>query len=156
LLVYIFGCAYNSWNEIRTKIVYATFKYIETIDNEENKEYIETIREITSFIANDINSSRRPSVRFIEIINTEQMYIDTLIYFNVGGLYALCNKSDCEGFYSPGNSYDICRLLDLIEPFIEIDEYYERIYTPLTNTDNCRLYDVFEESWKTRTKVIIL
>ncbi len=76
--------------------------------------------------------------------------IDALIYFNINGLYALCNKSDCEGYYSPGNSSDICQLLDLIKPFIKVnDEYvYERIYEG-------DLYKLFTESATKRLIVTI-
>jgi hypothetical protein len=76
--------------------------------------------------------------------------IDSLIYFDINGLYALCNKSDCEGYYSPGNSSDICQLLDLIKPFVKVnDEYvYERIYEGY-------LYRLFTESATKRLIVTI-
>jgi hypothetical protein len=45
-------------------------------------------------------------------------FIDLLIQFGVSGIYAFCVKSDCEGFYSVGNSYDICELLSVIKPFL--------------------------------------
>jgi hypothetical protein len=87
---------------------------------------------------------------FIRACDKFYSSIDSLIYFNINGLYALCNKSDCEGYYSPGNSSDICQLLDLIKPFIKVnDEYiYERIYEG-------DLYRLFTESATKRLIVTI-
>ena len=73
-------------------------------------------------------------------------FVDLLIQFGVGGLYALCNKSDCEGFYSVGNSYDICELLKLVKPFLlknkeEVDSNENWIYNDIDIITN-----VFKES----------
>ena len=90
-------------------------------------------------------------------INTiwENYFIDLLIEFGVGGIYALCNKSDCEGFYSVGNSYDIHELLTTIRPFL------------LKNTENLEsgdnwlydaagdLIDMFQESIEKKKIVMI-
>jgi len=55
-------------------------------------------------------------------------FINSLNYFGLGGLYALCNQSDCEGFYTPGNSLDIYRLLVKIKPRVEkYEDFYDRI-----------------------------
>jgi hypothetical protein len=78
---------------------------------------------------------------------------DSLIYFDIIGLYALCNKSDCDGFYSRGNSSDICQLFDLIEPFTKkYDQLYEIIYGGRETSD---LYGLFKESAETKTMISI-
>lgn len=78
---------------------------------------------------------------------------DSLIYFDIIGLYALCNKSDCEGFYSRGNSSDICQLFDLIEPFTKkYDQLHEHIYGGRETSD---LYNLFKESVDTKTMISI-
>ena len=81
-------------------------------------------------------------------------YMNALNRFDVGGLFALCNQSDCEGYYTPGNSLDICSLFDIIEPFLKKYSCYNCIYTKEGRTYN-RIYDVFEESYKTMKKVSI-
>ena len=68
----------------------------------------------------------------------ENYFIDLLIEFGVGGIYALCNKSDCEGFYSVGNAYDIHELLNTIRPFLLKNT------KDLESSDNW-LYDVADE-----------
>lgn len=82
--------------------------------------------------------------------------LNMLNFFEVGGLYALCNQCDCEGNYTSGNSMDICILLDKIEPFVKQKnvDCYECIYVSEGRFYN-RLYDVFDESYKTRKLVEI-
>ena len=75
------------------------------------------------------------------------LFIDTLVFFNISGLYAFCNKSDCEGYYSVGNSYDICQLFKLINNF-----YIDKEYTKYTSK---RLKKIFQESVRKRKIVTI-
>ena len=75
-------------------------------------------------------------------------------YFELGGLFALCNQTDCEGYYTPGNSLDICSLFDRIEPFVKKNDDYNCIYNKEGRLYN-RLYDVFEYSYKTLKRVTI-
>jgi hypothetical protein len=80
--------------------------------------------------------------------------IDSLNYFGLVGLYALCYKSDCDGFYSPGNSLDICILLDKLketfERYIIDDDEYRSIYN-----SEYGVYSVFDTSYKTLHNVWI-
>ena len=55
-----------------------------------------------------------------------QKNINALTCFNFTGIYALVNKEDCEAYYSFGNAYDICNLLETIDENID-KEYYESI-----------------------------
>jgi hypothetical protein len=167
-----FGCSYGGWNELRKLVIKSTFDYIQdkfkkdfeaynNIDDEEDEHYIgdgsvyncyknDIIKIILSMsdpedknifgLDNQVNN-------FI-VITRNLNYIDALIYFDIGGLYSLCNKSDCDGFYSVGNSIDICKLFDLIEPFVKLNDenWHLAIYNREYRTyDNC-LYDLFKES----------
>jgi hypothetical protein len=81
--------------------------------------------------------------------------IDILIFFGVGGLYSFCNKSDCEGYYSVGNAYDICELFKLIKPFLiknkeNLDSPDNDIYKFVTEIEK-----VFQESVETKNYVVI-
>ena len=80
--------------------------------------------------------------------------MNALNNFDMGGLFALCNQSDCEGYYTPGNSLDICSLFDKIEPFVKNYKCYYCIYTKEGRLFNT-LYKVFEHSYKTLCKVSI-
>ena len=50
-------------------------------------------------------------------------YINALTCFNFGGIYALVNKEDCEAYYSSGNAFDICNLLETIDDSIDKEHY---------------------------------
>ena len=80
--------------------------------------------------------------------------MNALNNFDMGGLFALCNQSDCEGYYTPGNSLDICSLFDKIEPFVKKYDCYNCIYTKEERLFNT-VYEVFEHSYKTMKKVTI-
>ena len=58
---------------------------------------------------------------FNNIYTESWNFNDAFIHFDLGGLYSLCNKNDYEGYYSIGNSYDICELFLKIKPFININ-----------------------------------
>jgi len=179
-----FGCSYSSWNGLRCIIIEATLKYLEQTVNKENENsekdesyrYYETIRNLLNEIENKNKTLYRTRTSnqeqeqehsffveskilqtFISIVDSNLSYIDALISFDVGGLFTFCYKSDCEGFYSSGNSMDICRLLKTIEKFVkEIDaETHSAIYDKQNGlfsdvfSDRYEgLYKVFENSWK--------
>lgn len=81
--------------------------------------------------------------------------IDILIFFGVGGLHSFCNKSDCEGYYSVGNAYDICEFFKLIKPFLIKNK------ENMVSTDNniykfvTEIEKVFQESVETKKLVAI-
>ena len=65
------------------------------------------------------------------------------------------NKSENEGFYSVGNSYDICDLIKIVKPFLlknkkNIDAEENWLYNGIDNITN-----IFEESIKKNGIVII-
>jgi len=176
-----FSTSYGYWNTIRETIIKTTFDYIidkfqkdeelyKNITDENDKHYIgegsnyfmhkKNINNIinsvskSGVITNFLYAGDNLVVKFLGSA-TNLSYIDSLIYFNIGGLYALCNKSDCEGVYSVGNSHDIILLFDLIEPFVKnYDDCYKCIYVVEDRLYN-RLYDVFKESIEKNKKVKI-
>lgn len=165
-----FSCSYSSWHNIRSELIEATFAYLEDlianqtkgIDEERLeycvfghlKQYITEIREQCASFENDkppinpfalLYSKRTIFNAFSEHLG-DLCFINILIQFGVGGIYTLCNKSDCEGFYSVGNSYDICELLNIIKPFTiknkdNLDDEENYIYRC---TD--KLLELFQES----------
>jgi hypothetical protein len=81
--------------------------------------------------------------------------MNCLIYFGLEGLAAFCNKNDCEGFYSVGDSYSICELFKTIKPYLIknmelIESSDNHIYHSIEELEK-----VFEESFEKRTNVSI-
>lgn len=141
-----FSCTYSTWNEIRNQIIDTTYEYIKNIivDGDENPNDLvyKKIIDDKFFI---INQSKNKIDCLINC-SYKLEFIDGLINFNIGGLYALCNKNDCEGYYSVGNSYDICGLFKIIKPYLIKYPIYNNIL-------NIEL--VFQESVNIKQKIII-
>ncbi len=73
-----------------------------------------------------------------------------LPFLGLQGLFSLTDKADNEGAYSPGESLDICTLLEKVKPFCKSedfknfpDEWYDEVY------------EIFKESYTTRQYVHI-
>jgi len=167
-----FSSSYGRWGLIRYNIIKATFNYIQDKYQKDEELYKNiTDREDPNYIGDgsEYNCYKNYMIEIMEIINAGKnnldsiyvlknfialckniSYLDALIYFDIVGLYSLCNKSDCDGFYSVGNSIDICQLLDLIEPFIKIidEDCHFAIY-------KIALYYLFEASVNNKRKICI-
>lgn len=172
-----FFTSYSGWNEIRVNIITITFKYIQkkfVEDNYKNNldEYDEDIVDSSSYWyymnaikelideLNEINNTK-DSLSEVKIDNTITIFtrlchnlniMNAFNYFEIGGLIALCRQNDCDGYYTPGNSLDICILFDIIKDTVMMHNIfiYDFIYTSKNN-----LYDLFQESYTTVNKVII-
>jgi hypothetical protein len=179
-----FGCSYGGWNELRRNVIKATFDYIQDKFQREEELYKNiTDEEDDNFIGegSTYNCYKKDIIKLIEAMNSSNTpknvfginidntinnfinlcrnlsHVDSLIYFDIGGLYSFCNKSDCEGFYSVGNSVDICQLFDLIEPFIEKNskDTYSAIYKQEDRIFGNRAYDLFKESATQNKRITI-
>ena len=176
-----FGCGYGHWGDIRKEIILATFDYIQDKYEKDKELYGNLSEEDENWIgegseyycymkdlmeAKKILLEQKPSknVFGIEMDNTVNVFIilcrnlqhmNALNRFDIGGLFALCNQSDCEGYYTPGNSLDICSLFDRIEPFVKKYSCYDAIYEKEGRFHNNTVYEVFEHSYKTLNKVNI-
>ena len=163
-----FGCGYSDWNYVRTQILLATFIYLEqkikddTIITENYTEnaainrhdfYTNVISVLITKIAAQ-NETKFDLRIFMEL--KDSVIIDGLIFFGVGGLFTLSNNSDCEGFYTPGNSYDICNLLDIIKNILKekFGDAYNIIYETYNHDATC-IYDLFKESMNINENIII-
>ena len=152
-----YSCGYGRWNDIRRAIIYATYLYVcDTMDVDDPTESVYKHDLLTMFDSCILgNSSHENAVNTVvkECHGTYNI-IDSLNYFGLVGLYALCYKSDCDGFYSPGNSLDICILLDKLKETFERytidDDEYRSIYN-----SEYGVYPVFDTSYKTLQNVWI-
>jgi hypothetical protein len=181
----VFSCSYGFWNTIRTATILATLDYLKSLltdDLEEgtypyvslhniigfmdevvsyNKVKVESMEEDEASIAisneNNQNNENNEEIPLISLFlgNCSLQVQDLLITFGVSGLYALCNKMDCEGCYSVGNSYDIIEFFKLIRPFIindndNLESLENEIYKCLLQVE-----EVFQESVDTKQSVMI-
>jgi hypothetical protein len=179
------GFSYGGWHNVRCTILEATFAYLDKrfaeilakFAKEEEHDWETThiqsaaknLQKHIDEIREDANSKKQKSSEGIFgimrehnhildcFINKiwENYFIDLLIEFGVGGIYALCNKSDCEGFYSVGNAYDIHELLNTIKPFLLKDtEDLESSDNWLYDSSN-ELIELFQESIE-KKKIIMI
>lgn len=165
--------SYSTWNNMRTTAIMATKKYLKKQVDTENMLLDKDKIHHSPLLSYFIEMEEKSLDNFINITNNLD-FVDDLIYFDVGGLFALCNKSDCDGFYSPGNSLDICKLFELIEPYVkEIDEnIHDMIYIYNNHMNNdeyqdieerickendfCNIFDLFKMSFKRQVNIMIL
>jgi hypothetical protein len=179
------GFSYGGWHNIRCTILEATFAYLDKrfaeilakFANEEEHNWKSTHiqsaaknlqKHINEIRENAISKKQKSSEGIFGIMREhnhildcfinkiwENYFIDLLIEFGVGGIYALCNKSDCEGFYSVGNAYDIHELLITIRPFLLKDtEDLESEDNWLYDSSD-ELIDLFQESIE-KKKIIMI
>lgn len=169
-----FSCSYGNWNIRRMAILKATYNYlIYTISNLQDENYseeeLEYRIETHLTIINEIFENglvKNINIFLYNVYNKRHFSLDTIIKYGAGGIYALLNKNDCEGHYSPGNCLDICILLDLIKDFYDISSedtewiknsiYNENAWSDgLIDDGYICLYKLFEEGWKTGKNINI-
>jgi hypothetical protein len=179
-----FGCSYTYWNELRIHVIIATIKYINDKFEKDKAKYghltendKQCIGEgstysyhmknfnklIKSLEQGSLTIMNHPSTLnlFVSLIQSER-YRNAVNYFDIGGIISFCENSDCDGYYTPGNSLDIRCLFDKIKPFTNSENtryFYYSIYGDYTELNESKhmstLYDLFEDSYKTLCKVII-
>jgi hypothetical protein len=115
------SCGYGDWNKIRFFIANACLDFFIEItkDVDASVRDISTRYECHLLELVEAIQNRNPEsiVDFLSAID-EYASHNTLIFFGMNGLYKLLAKSDCEGFYSPGDAMDIRNMLILIEPHL--------------------------------------
>jgi hypothetical protein len=123
-----FSSSYTYWNTIRISIIKSFMIYLENWININSTTFIpgesfefgfyEELKQLVTDYKNIVYE-----IDFFIIFNK---YVNALTCFNFTGIYALVNKNDCEAYYSCGNAYDICNLLETIDDAID-KEHYESI-----------------------------
>lgn len=171
-----FGCSYSGWHYFRTVFIEATIAYLnnflttQTFDEYNQiaatrlQEHLKAVEERANELANKKYTHLALSEKtakdcliacFLTEVSSHTWFGELLIQFGAAGIYALCNKSDCEGFYSVGNSVDICDLLQKIIPFIPHDEKDIEMYGCNDDSRAKELLEVFEESVEKKLHVRI-
>jgi hypothetical protein len=165
----VYYSSYKTWNNLRRITIKSTFDYINFKFNHDsdNKDfnYIIYKKSIHNLIKSMklgekqtlFGASIDMTIHNFNQIVTNISYINALIFFDIIGLYFLCNKNDFDGLYSPGNAIDICNLFDLIEPFVKknSEEIYTIIYINGGEEFGKKLYDLFKMSALENKKIMI-
>lgn len=178
-----FGCGYTYWNELRIHVIISTIKYMKDKFEIDMKKYgylteydKQWIGEGSTYSYHMKNFNKliksleqgsptmiiHPSTLnlFVRLIKSGR-YRNAVNYFDIGGIISFCENRDCDGYYTPGNSLDICCLLDRIKPYANSEttrDFYVSIYgdNELNESKHMStLYDLFEDSYKTLCNVII-
>jgi hypothetical protein len=116
---------YKEWTFLKINLIKSSIKFIEdliiinSIENNKDKIFNDDLNNIIQKYY-EINETGEFNINiFINNLSLEE--IDTLIYFDLGGLYFFINKNDCDAFYSVGNSVDIIKMFDVITSKINND-----------------------------------
>ena len=126
-----YSCGYSRWDVIREELANASVRHLRAIydvileeDNPQNA-YIQTeVEKLLDYIG----VHNCCTVADFGYLFIDKDFVNTFIFFNVGGIFALLNKSDAEGYYSVGNSVDIVKAIEIIEPHILLDDVKDSIY----------------------------
>lgn len=151
-----FCCSCTYWDKIQREIIIAMFNYIQykhdTLPQNDRsyKPYMDELLKLKKYV---IENTENDSINIFVQMSKDINFMNALNYFDIGGLVVLCQEYDCE-YYSPGNSLDICRLFDIIEPFLKKYSCYDCIYTNNSGSFNT-IYEIFENSYNTLRKVTI-
>jgi uncharacterized protein YeeX (DUF496 family) len=121
-----FDCSYTIWNRIRLSIAKSFTKYLHEevtkfIGYEDNKYMFRPLD--AGYDMSNLFEDYPESVTIDDYLERMKDYSirNALICIGISGIYTLLEKSDCDGFYSPGNSLDIVGLLKNIEEYIDKD-----------------------------------
>lgn len=127
-----YSCGYASWSVFREEIANASIRYLKKIYDDMLNRTVESTAEQL-----DEQTSIEKILEYVDSMNCSAIedfayffkdidFQNTFIYFELGGVYALLNKSDGDGYYTVGNSLDIVDTMELIEPYIIYDDVKSR------------------------------
>jgi hypothetical protein len=139
-----FECTYALWHHTRSLLVCATFEYLKDLitrkiieeDTREQAELDELYKYFSTICASFDEDDYYAS--FIDNLH-DFKFVNLLIQFGVSGIHVVCNKLENHGFYSVGNSYDICELNKKIKPIISNKDTVQFSFVN-------QFIDVFQES----------
>lgn len=154
--------SYGNWKSIREIIIKISFFHIQSIlndtknkvqDNEENI-YEKIMRNlVTNILGQHVKTPDTTLAELVTIYMHNSLNLDAIIHYEMGGLYALSNKRDYEGYYTPGNSLDICNLFDEIEETVK--HYNSSLYDAIYSENKESIYNSFKRGYENNSNIII-
>jgi len=125
----MFTCGYSRWNTIREEVANASIAYLREQHakmeeaNETDSYNYEQITRILDYV-DEYNCGTIAD--FLYLFENAD-FLNTFIYYHLGGAFALLNKTDDDGYYTAGNSLDICQTIDVVRKHIQYDDINESI-----------------------------
>ena len=122
-----YSCSYTNWSLFRNEVIYAAIAYIWQLPSEYIKDNIDSYENVLEDFLSHFSTNPPEHVDLSKkhfSLWVNPYVLDMLISLGLNGLCSFCYKNDCGGFYSVGNSYDICALFDKIKPFMTPEEDY--------------------------------
>jgi hypothetical protein len=121
-----YSCAYGSWNIVRKEMLCATMRYLKSRVDVTDPEKMLYNKMICEILEHEVGLTKGVD-EFLEIMTENRKLINHFIALDIYGLYALTNKADDCGYYSPGNSKDILMLFKRVKPFIMDENVAQRV-----------------------------
>lgn len=120
----MFTCGYSRWEKFREEIALASVAYLQNeydvlLENGANDSYLENQ---LSQLMEHLNVNNCGTVSDFMLLFSEMDRMNIFIYYHMGGVYTLLNKSDDDGYYTVGNSTDIVYTLQRIEKHISDED----------------------------------
>ena len=125
----IYSCEYTRWENFREEIANASIEYLKNeynvlLENGATDSYLENqLSKLMDYI--DVNNCKTTN-DFIRLFLDEN-FLNLFIYYNMGGVFALLNKSD-DGYYTIGNAIDMVQTFDFIQKYITDDVVTEQLH----------------------------
>jgi hypothetical protein len=144
----LFSCGYSHWNTIREEIANAAIAYLreEHAKMEDANETDSYNYQQLSRILDYVDEYNCGTISDFMYLFENADFLNTFIYYHLGGVFALLNKSDDNGYYTAGNSLDICETIDIVFDHIQ----YEDIKAGIPAVKS-----VFEKSVNERKCVVV-
>ena len=126
----MFTCGYSFWEKFREEIALASVAYLQheydvLLESGANYSYLENQ---LSQLMEHLNVNNCGTVADFMQVFSEMDRMNIFIYYHMGGVYTLLNKSDDDGYYTIGNSTDIVDTFQRIEKYIS-DEKIKSIFS---------------------------
>ncbi len=148
-------CSYSFWDTVRKHMIIASKAYLianrDALDDKEHNDFYEkALRIFENLDEREMVSSFVSKIEAFGYHPEQCTYIDALNYCDLGGLYSLCYKSNCDGYYTAGDALDMITLFDTVKDFIELKSVKEFVYEHEES-----FYKVCEASVKNRCMITI-
>ena len=119
-----YSCSYGSWSIVRMGLLRACLRYLALNGPEglSSKE-IDDINNLSTADLGDVD-------KFVTYVDKHgHDLVNLFIRFDIGGIWAIMNKQDDIGYYSPGNALDILIMIKNVTEHLDDENVKERIHS---------------------------
>ena len=119
-----YSCGYTAWMIFREEIAKASMDYLREKFTEimfGEPEYSYTWSQLKKIMEHHDLVGCVTVPDFLDLFSNMD-FLNTFIHYDLGGVFALLNKSDDDGYYTAGNALDISQTLAILEKYVASDE----------------------------------